>query len=79
MLKRNKSLLLAVTLFFSLIFTSNAAFAETASSAGSANNSLYFDTRTNNLQMSPGVNIGTQPFTFETYFKTGPKIDYGFS
>lgn len=78
MLKRNKSLLLAVTLFFSLIVSSNAAFAETASSAGSANNSLYFDTRTNNLQMSPGVNIGTQPFTFETYFKTGPKIDYGF-
>ena len=28
--------------------------------------------------MSPGVNVGTQPFTFETYFKTGPKIDYGF-
>jgi hypothetical protein len=78
MLKRVSRLLLSPTFIFSLLITANPAFAETASSAGSNNNSLYFDARTNNLQMSPGVNIGTQPFTFETYFKTGPKIDYGF-
>lgn len=54
------------------------ANAETPSGAGSANNSLYFETRTSNLVMSPGVNVGTQPFTFEAYFKTGPSINFGF-
>ena len=78
MLKRNKSLLLAVALFFSLIFNSNAAFAETAASAGSSNNSLEFGSASTYLSLSPGVNFGTSAFTFETYFKTGPVIDNGF-
>ncbi|MEN9679521.1 MAG: hypothetical protein RLZ57_650, partial [Actinomycetota bacterium] len=28
--------------------------------------------------MSPGINVGNQAFTFESYFKTGPAINYGF-
>ena len=70
-----------LTLIF--VFTFNAgvlpaAFAETPSGAGSANNSLYFDSRNSTLIMSPGINVGTQPFTFESFFKTGPSINYGF-
>jgi len=73
--KKRLSVLFTILLALTLAYPS---FAETASSAGSNNNALYFEARSNNLQMSPGVNVGTQPFTFETYFKTGPKIDYGF-
>ena len=73
-----KRLSVLFTILLALTLTAYPSFAETASSAGSNNNALYFEARSNNLQMSPGVNVGTQPFTFETYFKTGPKIDYGF-
>ena len=55
-----------------------AVYAETPSSAGSSNNSTYFASRSSYLLMSPGINVGTQPFTFDAYFKTGPTINYGF-
>ena len=78
MLKRVSRLLLPVTLLFSLLFTANPAFAETASSAGSSNNSLEFGSASSTLTLSPGINFGTSAFTFETYFKTGSVIDNGF-
>ncbi|MCX6457482.1 MAG: hypothetical protein NTU55_00290 [Actinobacteria bacterium] len=78
MLKRVSRLLLPVTLLFSLLITANPAFAETASSAGSSNNSLEFGSASSTLTLSPGINFGTSAFTFETYFKTGPVIDNGF-
>lgn len=70
-------------LTLTLAFTFNvgavpAVFAETPSSAGSSNNSMYFASRSTYIGMSPGINVGTQPFTFDAYFKTGPTINYGF-
>jgi len=78
MLKRVSRLLLPVTLLFSLLINTNPAFAETASSAGSSNNSLEFGSASSTLTLSPGINFGTSAFTFETYFKTGSVIDNGF-
>jgi hypothetical protein len=78
MLKRVSRLLLPATLLFSLLINTNPAFAETASSAGSSNNSLEFGSASSTLTLSPGINFGTSAFTFETYFKTGPVIDNGF-
>lgn len=78
MLKRVSRLLLPATLFFSLLITASPAVAETASSAGSSNNSLEFGSASSTLTLSPGINFGTSAFTFETYFKTGSVIDNGF-
>ncbi len=70
---------LAFVITIGLTF-SNApdVLAETPNNAGTANNSLYFESRNSNLILNPGVNVGTQPFTFESYFKTGSTINYGF-
>lgn len=65
-------------LILSTISHSTIAFAETASTAGSSNNSLEFGSASNYLMLSPGINVGNSAFTFETYFKTGPVIDNGF-
>ena len=78
MLSRVSRLLLPATLFLSLLINTNPAFAETASSAGSSNNSLEFGSASSTLTLSPGINFGTSAFTFETYFKTGSVIDNGF-
>ena len=78
MLKRVSRLLLPATLLFSILINTNPAFAETASSAGSSNNSLEFGSASSTLTLSPGINFGTSAFTFETYFKTGSVIDNGF-
>lgn len=78
-MSRAIKLLSTLLLSLSFIFTSpNASFAETPSGAGATNNSLYFESRNSTLIMNPGINVGTQPFTFESYFKTGPSINYGF-
>lgn len=76
--KSARSLLVVLLSFTFFISSTYKVLAETPSSAGSSNNSLYFESRSTNLIMSPGVNVGTQAFTFESYFKTGPAINYGF-
>jgi len=73
-----RSVVTAALLILSLISHSTIAFAETASSAGSSNNSLEFGSASSYLMLSPGINVGNSAFTFETYFKTGPVIDNGF-
>ena len=73
-----RSVVTAAILILSLISHSTIAFAETASSAGSSNNSLEFGSASSYLMLSPGINVGNSAFTFETYFKTGPVIDNGF-
>ena len=73
-----RTVVVAVLLILSTISHSTIAFAETASSAGSSNNSLEFGSASNYLMLSPGINVGNSAFTFETYFKTGPVIDNGF-
>ena len=65
-------------MILSTISHSTIAFAETASTAGSSNNSLEFGSASSTLTLSPGINFGTSAFTFETYFKTGSVIDNGF-
>ncbi|MFM1818696.1 MAG: hypothetical protein RIS61_294 [Actinomycetota bacterium] len=76
--KTVRSLLVVLLSFTFFVSSPSNSFAETPSSAGSSNNSLYFESRSTNLIMSPGINVGTQAFTFESYFKTGPAINYGF-
>lgn len=78
MLKSLKRFLLSISLLLAVFVNANPAFAETASSAGSSNNSLEFGSSSSNLTLSPGINFGTSAFTFETYFKTGSVIDNGF-
>ena len=73
-----RSVVSAALLILSLITHSTIAFAETASSAGSSNNSLEFGSASSTLSLSPGINFGSSAFTFETYFKTGSVIDNGF-
>ena len=73
-----RSVVSAALLVLSLITHSTIAFAETASSAGSSNNSLEFGSASSTLSLSPGINFGSSAFTFETYFKTGSVIDNGF-
>jgi hypothetical protein len=73
-----RSFVAAALLILSTISHSTIAFAETASTAGSSNNSLEFGSASNYLMLSPGINVGNSAFTFETYFKTGPVIDNGF-
>jgi hypothetical protein len=73
-----RSFVATALLILSTISHSTIAFAETASTAGSSNNSLEFGSASSTLTLSPGINVGTSAFTFETYFKTGPIIDNGF-
>ena len=73
-----RSFVATALLILSTISHSTIAFAETASTAGSSNNSLEFGSASSTLTLSPGINFGTSAFTFETYFKTGPVIDNGF-
>ena len=73
-----RSFVATALLVLSTISHSTIAFAETASTAGSSNNSLEFGSASNYLMLSPGINVGNSAFTFETYFKTGPVIDNGF-
>ncbi len=73
-----RSFVATALLILSTISHSTIAFAETASTAGSSNNSLEFGSASNYLMLSPGINVGNSAFTFETYFKTGPVIDNGF-
>lgn len=78
MRKTTRSLLVVLLSFTFLVSNPPYSLAETPSSAGSSNNSLYFESRSTNLIMSPGINVGTQAFSFESYLKTGPVINYGF-
>ena len=73
-----RSFVATALLILSTISHSTIAFAETASTAGSSNNSLEFGSASSTLTLSPGINFGTSAFTFETYFKTGSVIDNGF-
>lgn len=73
-----RSFMIASLLIFASISQPATAFAETASTAGSSNNSLEFGSASTYLSLSPGINVGLSAFTFETYFKTGPVIDNGF-
>ena len=73
-----RSFVATALLILSTISHSTIAFAETASTAGSNNNSLEFGSASSTLTLSPGINFGTSAFTFETYFKTGSVIDNGF-
>ena len=62
----------------SLGLISSSAIASTPTLRGSSQNSLEFASNSSYLTLSPGVNVGSSPFTFETYFKTGPIVDNGF-
>jgi len=73
-----RSLFFTLSLIFSFLVNTTSAFAETAAEAGANNNSLEFASASTYLSLSPGINFGTQAFTFETYFKTGPILDNGF-
>lgn len=72
-------------IFVALTFTtiSYSANAAEPSAVGQGNNSLTFaastaDSRSQYLDLSPGINFGSSPFTIETYFKTGSSLDNGF-
>jgi len=65
-------------LTFGLFFSPSSALASTPSLYGARQNSLEFASSSSTLSLSPGINVGTSSFTFETYFKTGPVIDNGF-
>ena len=65
-------------LTFGLFLSPSSAIATTSSLYGARQNSIEFASSSSNLSLSPGINFGTSPFTFETYFKTGPVIDNGF-
>ena len=76
-----QSFLITVALTFTTIsYSANAA---EPSVVGQGNNSLTFaastaDSRSQYLDLSPGINFGASPFTIETYFKTGSSLDNGF-
>lgn len=65
-------------LTFGLFLSPSSAIASTPSLYGARQNSIEFASSSSNLSLSPGINVGTSAFTFETYFKTGPVIDNGF-
>ncbi len=73
--------LIVVALTFTTIsYPANAA---EPTAVGQGNNSLTFapstaDSRSQYLELSPGINFGSSQFTFETYFKTGSVLDNGF-
>ncbi len=73
-----RSLFFTLSLIFSFLVNTSSASAETAAGAGANNNSLEFGSASSYLSLSPGINFGSQAFTFETYFKTGSVIDNGF-
>ena len=77
-MKRAVRSIIIAAVTFCLTSQPGLAFAQTASAAGSSNNSLEFGSASSYLSLSPGINVGTSAFTFETYFKTGPVIDNGF-
>jgi hypothetical protein len=76
-----QSFFIVVALTFTTIsYSANAA---EPSAVGQGNNSLTFaastaDSRSQYLDLSPGINFGSSAFTIETYFKTGPSLDNGF-
>jgi len=73
-------LVVVALIFTNIYYPANAA---EPSIVGQVNNSLTFapstaDSRSQYLELSPGINFGSSPFTFETYFKTGSTLDNGF-
>jgi hypothetical protein len=68
----------ALSLGLSIGLIASAAIASTPTLRGSSQNSLEFASNSSYLTLSPGVKVGSSPFTFETYFKTGPIVDNGF-
>ena len=77
-MRRHSVSFAVATLVLGLFLSPSTAIASTPTLLGARQNSLEFASASSYLTLSPGINVGTSAFTFETYFKTGPVIDNGF-